>query len=77
METKHVYRVTADIQYQDGTLAGLLIPAGYGVNYPTRRSAQRCAAWLCKVQREKDFIRAVGTGCKYNIVGRVSIDRLA
>lgn len=65
------YLVTADIRFQDGALAGLLIPAGYSVTVPDERHAIRIASWLTRVHDELDFVRATGTGNKYEVVGNV------
>ena len=68
------YQVTADIRYIDGSLAGLTIPAGYRTTWGDRQSASRAAAWLRSVMNSHDFVRACGTGNKYEIIGRISID---
>ena len=62
------YRITADIRYLDGALAGITIPSGYSVTYEDRNAADRCHTWLHRVWREADFIRACGTGNRYEIV---------
>lgn len=69
--------VTADIKYLDGALEGMTIPAGYRVTEPDRSHANRCSAWLSKVQRSNDFIRAVGTGNRYQIVGPIEVREAA
>ena len=65
-------RITADIEYIDGPLAGLLIPAGYHVTTCDPSSARRTIAWLLGLARTGDFTRAVGTGSKYRVVGGIS-----
>lgn len=70
------FRVTADIKYIDGTLAGLEIPAGFSATYPNRSIANRCSAWLERTMRAKDFVRATGTGAKFNITGRICVERV-
>lgn len=60
-----MYKITADIEYLDGTLAGLLIPSGYHVTYPTLESAVRCTQWIKRTMKDKDFVRAYGTGNRY------------
>jgi len=65
------YRVTADIEYLDGTLAGIVIPAGFTTTDPDIHHAIRRVQWLQRVMRENDFIRAVGTGNKYRVVGGI------
>jgi hypothetical protein len=69
------YRVTADIEYLDGALEGLLIPAGYRVTYPNYRLAMKCAAWLQKVERTNDFVRAAVTGNRYAVRGHVEVSK--
>ena len=60
-----IYRITADIRYLDGNLAGMTISAGYHITTESRGEADRTQAWLNKVRSEGDFIRAAGTGCRY------------
>lgn len=59
------YRVTADIRYLDGNLAGLEIPAGHCVNYMSREQAQRAAQRIEKTRAAGDFTRAAVTGNRY------------
>lgn len=59
------YTVSADVRYLDGTLAGLTIPDGYAVSYPTRDAADRAAAWVNATRRAGDFVRAAVTGNRY------------
>jgi len=68
-----IYRVTADITYIDGALAGLTITDGYAVPYPTIEAASRCSRWLSKVLATRDFIRATGTGHRYMVTGNVHV----
>ena len=67
------YTVSADIEYLDGALAGLTIPAGYLVSFPTRPAAHRAAAWVRHTRRADDVVRATGTGNKYRFVGRLVV----
>lgn len=59
------YKVTADITYDEGALAGLLIENGYEVNMPDYKHALRVIRWIEKTMRANDFVRAVGTSQKY------------
>lgn len=70
------YRVAADIEYLDGALKGLLIPAGYNCRFVTYKDAQRVAAWLERVRQTADFVRATGTGKRYTVRGGIEITRL-
>ena len=58
------WRVTADITYLDGALAGLTIPEGYTVS---GQAAQRIMCWLLRVQHANDFVRAAVTGNRYTV----------
>ena len=73
---KTQYRVTADIEYLDGALSEMIIPHGFGVNYPTERLAQKCACFLERVRQDDDFIRAAVTGNRYKVRGFISINRI-
>ena len=70
------YHVTADIEYLDGTLRGMVIPAGYSVTLPDERHAQRVVAHLSKVMRSDDFVRAVSTGNRYKVRGGIHSAKL-
>lgn len=74
-------RVSADIQYLDGALKGLTIPDGWNATYSAdesgRRSAQSAIRFLIRVRREDDFIRAVGTGNRYQIASAPRLAELA
>lgn len=70
------YQVTADVKYLDGALKGLLIPSGFRVSYPTHRAAIRAVNWICKTKRESDFVRAVGTGNKYEFASAPQVFRI-
>lgn len=59
-----IVRIAVDVEYLDGTLAGLTIPAGYAVTVP-ESSVPRIMRWIAKVTRENDFVRATGTGNRY------------
>jgi hypothetical protein len=72
-----MFAVSATIRYLDGTLAGLTIPAGFRITTPDHASALRTFAWLGRVRRARDFVRATGTGSRYEIVGDVCLERLA
>ena len=76
MANGYTIRVTADIEYLDGTLAGMVIPAGYSVSEVDVAHAHRTVTWLKRVQRERDFVRAAVTGNRYRIVGRICADRI-
>jgi hypothetical protein len=71
-----MYRVSADIKYLDGTLAGLDLPHGYTVTMPTRKLAQRTAMFLERVRQSDDFIRACVTGNRYKVTGYITIERI-
>lgn len=60
-----MYRVTADIEYLDGNLAGLVLPSGYGVMVPTMRDAQKLRKWVAETSAANDFVRAAITGNRY------------
>ena len=62
------YLIQADIEYLDGALAGIVIPAGYSVTVPDLRHAVRVSSHIQRVYFEKDFIRATGTGNRYRVV---------
>lgn len=76
MSGGRAFIVRADIRYLDGRLSGLLIPAGYRVTVPDRAHASRTARWLAKVRDTGDFVRAVGSGAKYAVVGPVNVDEM-
>jgi hypothetical protein len=63
--------ITADIEYLDGALAGLVIPSGFSIKTPDASVARSTLKFLHRVRREKDFVRAVGTGNRYTIVGEI------
>lgn len=67
------YRVTADIEYLDGNLAGVSIPAGYSLTCPDQWHATNTTRWLQRVRDTKDFIRAAVTGNRYRIVGEITV----
>lgn len=71
-----MFRVSADIRYMDGTLAGLEIPAGFSCTYQNNMKAYSVAAWLKRVHKAGDFIRATGTGNKYTVTGNVTVERI-
>jgi len=71
-----MYLVQADIKYLDGALEGLEIPAGFRVTYLNNMRAYSVAAWLKKVHKANDFIRATGTGNRYQVTGNVSVTRI-
>jgi hypothetical protein len=71
-----MFRVSADIEYMQGNLSGIEIPAGYTVTVPNMRRALSVARWLGTVKRQGDFIRAAVTGNKYRVCGRIAIDQL-
>jgi hypothetical protein len=62
------YRIEADIRYIDGTLKDLDLPSGYSVNAPNRASAYRILGWVLRTRAAADFVRAVGTGNRYQFV---------
>lgn len=72
-----MFQVSADIRYLDGTLAGLLIPAGYRLTVPSARRATQIASWLSGVRSRGDFVRATGSGNRYEVVGAVTVLPLA
>lgn len=65
--------VTADIEYLDGTLAGLEIPAGFTVPVSSPRRAVTVARQLAQLRKWGEPIAAAVTGNKYRIVGRIEI----
>lgn len=67
------FRVSADIEYLDGALVGLTIPAGFSITTPCVRQAQSTMRWLDQVRRKDDFIRAAVTGNRYKVVGNIEI----
>jgi len=67
------FRVSADIKYLDGWLAGLTIPAGFTATYPNRSRAQSVARFLARVCQSDDFIRATGTGHRYKVCGHIEV----
>ena len=71
-----MYQVSADIEYLDGTLAGVQIPSGYSVSVPTSKRAAQVASWLRAVRLNNDFIRAAVTGNRYRVAGRIAVDRV-
>lgn len=70
------FRISADIRYLSGALTGLTIPAGYSVTTPDRGRADSIQRWLNKVHTERDFIRAAGTGNRYEIAGNIHREKL-
>jgi len=66
-------RVTADIRYLDGVLAGLEIPDGYSVAYMSVYDATKTAKWIESVRAKEDFVRATGTGNRYVFTSRPTI----
>lgn len=71
-----MYRIDADIQYQDGTLAGLEIPSGFHVTVSTQEFAQSVCSWVESVLRDRDFVRAVRTGAKYTFTSLPRVTRV-
>ena len=61
-----MYIVQFDKTYLDGNLKGMLL-AGETVTYPERSGAERHVAFLSRVAREGDFIRAAVTGNRYQV----------
>ena len=70
------FAVSADIHYLDGALAGLTIPSGFRATYADREEAYRVAQWLQRVWQSRDFIRATGTGSRYEVESQPHIDTL-
>ena len=68
-------RISADIEYLDGTLAGMVIPDGWSATYP-KQSMFRITRWLERVRRQDDFIRATGTGNRYKVRGNIRVQDL-
>ncbi len=68
-----MFRVSADIRYMDGTLAGLDIPGGWSVTYPSRNQALRIARMLKCEQHSGAQIIACGTGNRYQITGGIEV----
>lgn len=69
-------RVEADIRYDEGFLAGMVIPSGYAVTAPTCAEARKISAWVERVRAEGDFVRAVGTGHPYRFMSAPRIVEL-
>ncbi len=69
------YRVSADIEYLNGPLAGIRIPAGYSTTYPDQWHATNTSRWLQHVRDTKDFIRATVTGDRYRIIGEITVEQ--
>lgn len=69
-----MFQVSADIRYLDGALAGLTIPAGFRVTVGSIAEAVRTTRWLEGVRADGDFVRASGTGNRYEVVGGVRAD---
>lgn len=67
-----MFKVTVGIKYREGPLAGL--PLTHECSFPTRETADRHARWLAKVRDTSDFVRAVGTGNAYSVVGMVNVE---
>ncbi len=72
-----MYRVTADIQYDVGALAGLYLPAGYSISVANEAQALRLQCWLAKVYASDDFIQAAVTGHRYRVMGGVGYSKIA
>ena len=70
------FAVQADIEYLDGTLAGMVIPAGFRVTHTRKPEAMRTVRFLRKVCDTNDFVRAAVTGNRYRIVGHIELHRL-
>lgn len=68
------FKVSADIHYLDGTLAGVDIPAGHFVTFSERGPAEKYARFLQKVRLAGDFIRAAVTGNRYNVTSEPTIE---
>lgn len=58
-------RLSADIEYLDGTLAGMTIPDGWHAVYPDGAEVIRAYRWADRTYRAGDFVRATGTGNRY------------
>jgi hypothetical protein len=69
-----LYRVSADIEYLDGNLAGLVLPSGYGVMQTSRFAATKLAAWVSSVIAADDFVRAAITGNRYKFRSAPRVD---
>jgi hypothetical protein len=70
-----LFRISADIRYLTGALAGLTIPDGHAVTEPTRTDAMRVVRFLSKVRTDGDFIRSV-TGNRYEVVSEIRIEEI-
>ena len=65
-----MYTVVADIKYLDGSLTGLVIPAGHSTRHANKTSAMRVVRWIAKTYDSNDFVRATGTGNRYQFTTR-------
>lgn len=61
-------RISADILYLDGPLAGTVIPDGYQVGVAALHQAPRYTTWMERVRSSGDFVRAAVTGHRYQLV---------
>lgn len=62
-----MFRITADVEYLDGLLRGLFIPAGHSYTVPTQELAVQRVAELAELERNGDFIKATITGNRYRV----------
>lgn len=72
-----MFRVSVDIKYIDGFLAAIVMPDGYTLTVPTESEARRVCAWLSRVHRDGDFIRAAVTAARYAVKSEPRIERVA
>ena len=61
-----MYIIQFDKTYLDGTLVGLTIP-GEICRFDSRADAERALRFYHRVEIDRDFIRAVGTGNRYTV----------
>lgn len=67
-----MYKVSANIRYLDGVLAGLVIPAGLTMSFPLEGLAHGAACVLTEKCSAGTAIRAIGGGV-YVIDGGVTV----
>lgn len=62
-----MYRVTADVEYLDGFLRGLFIPAGHSYTVPDQEMAVSRVRELADLERTGGFLTAAVTGHRYTV----------
>ena len=62
-----MYRITADVEYLDGFLAGLCITGGHSYTVPSQELAVSRVRELSELERTGEFIKAAVTGHRYRV----------